>query len=73
MLGAIAPKNNTSVIMNSKQLKKWLAQQGTTFQAGKGSHLKVFLNGKQSTLPMHGTTELGKGLEAAIKRQLGLK
>ncbi len=21
---------------------------------GKGSHLKVFLNGKQSTLPMHG-------------------
>ena len=37
------------------------------------SHLKVFLNGKQSTLPMHGTAELGKGLEAAIKRQLGLK
>jgi UDP-N-acetyl-D-mannosaminuronic acid transferase (WecB/TagA/CpsF family) len=29
---------------------------------GKGSHLKVFLNGKQSTLPMHGTAELGKGL-----------
>jgi mRNA interferase HicA len=34
--------------------------------------LKVFLNGKQTILPMHGTTELGKGLEAAIKRQLGL-
>ncbi len=59
--------------MNSKQFKKWLEQQGATFQPGKGSHLKVFLNGKQSTLPMHGTTELGKGLEAAIKRQLGLK
>lgn len=59
--------------MNSKQFKKWLAQQGATFETGKGSHLKVFLNGKQSTLPMHGTTELGKGLEAAIKRQLGLK
>jgi hypothetical protein len=28
---------------------------------------------KQSTLPMHGTAELGKGLEAAIKRQLDLK
>ena len=39
----------------------------------KGSHIKVLLNGKQSTLPMHGTAELGKGLEAAIKRQLGLK
>jgi len=35
--------------------------------------LKVFLNGRQSALPMHGTAELGKGLEAAIKRQLGLK
>jgi mRNA interferase HicA len=43
------------------------------FRGGQGSHLKVFLNGKQSTLPMHGTAELGKGLEAAIKRQLGLK
>jgi len=59
--------------MNSKQMKKWLEQQGATFQLGKGSHLKVFLNGKQTTLPMHGATELGKGLEAAIKRQLDLK
>ena len=48
-------------------------QQGATFLPGKGSHLKVFLNGKQFTLPMHGTAELGKGLEAAIRRQLGLK
>lgn len=59
--------------MNSKQMKKWLEQKGATFEQGKGSHLKVFLNGKQSSLPMHGTVELGKGLEAAIKRQLGLK
>jgi mRNA interferase HicA len=69
-------KNNIYVniySVNSKQLKKWLEQQGATFQPGKGSHLKVFLNGKQSALPMHGTAELGKGLEAAIKRQLGLK
>ena len=54
-------------------MKKWLEQQGATFAPGKGSHLKVFLDGKQSSLPMHGTSELGKGLEAAIKRQLGLK
>jgi len=58
--------------MDSKQFKKWLAKQGATFQQGKGSHLKVFLNGKQSVLPMHGKTELGKGLEHAIKKQLGL-
>ncbi len=54
-------------------MKQWPAQQGAAFQPGKGSHLKVFLNGKQSTLPMHGIAELAKGLEAAIKRQLGLK
>lgn len=54
-------------------MKKWLEQQGATFLPGKGSHLKVLLNGKRSTLPMHGTAELGKGLEAAIRRQLGLK
>lgn len=58
---------------NPKQMKKWLERQGATFEPGKGSHLKAYLNGKQSTLPMHGTAELGKGLEAAIKRQLGLK
>ena len=59
--------------MNSKQMKKWLEQQGATFQPGRGSYLKVILNGRQTTLPMHGAAELGKGLEAAIKRQLGLK
>jgi len=59
--------------MDSKQFKKWLARQGATFQQGKGSHLKVYLNGNQSVLPMHGKQELGKGLENAIKKQLGLK
>jgi mRNA interferase HicA len=59
--------------MNSKQMKKWLERQGATFQPGKGFHLKVFLNGRQAVLPMHGKDELGKGLETAIKRQPGLK
>jgi len=59
--------------MNSKQMKKWLEQKGATFVQARGSHLKVFLNGRQTILPMHGSEELGKGLEAAIKRQLGLK
>jgi len=40
-----------------EQMKKWLEQQGATFHPGKGSHLKVFLNGKQPALPMHGTME----------------
>jgi len=59
--------------MNSKQFKKWLALQGATFIQGKGSHLKVMLAGKTTVLPMHGTREVGRGLEAKIKRDLGLK
>jgi len=38
----------------------------------KGSHLKVYLNGKQAILPMH-STELEKGTVEGIKKQLGLK
>jgi mRNA interferase HicA len=53
-------------------MQKWLAQQGATFAPGKGSPLKVFLNDRQSVLSLHGKDKLGKGLEAAIKRRLGL-
>ena len=42
------------------------------FLAGKGSHGKVFLNGRQSVLPMH-ARELKTGVVEAIKKQLGLK
>jgi mRNA interferase HicA len=58
--------------MKSSEFKRWLTEQGATFKSGKGSHLKVNLNGKNSVLPMHGK-ELGTGLVEAIKKQLGLK
>lgn len=58
--------------MNSKELKRWLTQQGATFGPMKGSHLKVYLNGKQSIIPMH-NTDLKKGTVEGIKKQLGLK
>jgi mRNA interferase HicA len=45
---------------------------GAVFKAGKGSHLKVYLNGRQSVLPTH-NAELKKGLVEGIKKQLGLK
>lgn len=61
-------------IMTCKELKKWLASLGCTFQPGKGGHLRVFLGERVSVLPMHGGGhELGKGLVEAIKKQLGLK
>jgi len=43
-----------------------------TFGTQQGSHIKIYLNGKQSFLPMHGK-DLVTGLVAAIKKQLGLK
>ncbi|WP_374248075.1 type II toxin-antitoxin system HicA family toxin [Thermomonas sp.] len=58
--------------MNSKQFKKWLAEQGATFAPGKGGHLKVFLKDKQSVLPMS-SGEMKTGTVEGIKKQLGLK
>jgi mRNA interferase HicA len=62
----------TFFAMNAREFKRWLSKQGATFQPGKGSHLKVYLNGKQSVLPMH-SAELKSGLVEGIKKQLGLK
>lgn len=58
--------------MNAKEFKRWLAKQGATFQPAKGSHIKVFLNGRQSVMPIH-ASELKTGTVEAIKKQLGLK
>ena len=58
--------------MKSSELKRWLAKQGVTFGTQKGSHLKLFFNGRESILPIH-CKELGKGLIETIKKQLGLK
>jgi len=58
--------------MKSAEFRRWLAKQGVTFGAQTGSHLKLYLRGRQSVLPMH-SKDLGKGLVEAIKKQLGLK
>ena len=58
--------------MKSSEFKRWLAAQGATFTAAKGSHFRVELNGKFSILPMH-SKEMKKGTVAGIKKQLGLK
>jgi mRNA interferase HicA len=58
--------------MKHAEFKKWLASQGATFDEGK-KHTKVYLNGRQSTLPRHSSREIGEGLRRAIMRQLGLK
>ena len=59
-------------MVNSNEFKRWLHRQGATFQTTKGSHLKIYLNGRQSVMPMH-NTELKTGTVEGIKKQLGLK
>jgi mRNA interferase HicA len=62
--------------MNASEMKRWLARQGCTFETHKGGsgHLTVKLSGRTSQLPMHGAAkELGAGLVAKIKKDLGLK
>jgi mRNA interferase HicA len=58
--------------VKSSEFKRWLEKQGVIFMPGKGSHLHLELNGRKSILPMH-SKDLGKGLVATIKKQLGLK
>ena len=58
--------------MKSSEFKRWLDKQGATYAPGKGSHLKVMLNGRTAVLPIH-HKDLGPGLVNTIKKQLGLK
>jgi len=60
------------VAMKLSEFKRWLANQGATFEHG-SKHLKVYLNGKQTTLPRHPSHEIGEGLRQKILAQLGLK
>jgi mRNA interferase HicA len=60
--------------VTSAEFKRWLEQQGCTFESGRGGHLKVRLGRRRSVLPMHGSKkEIGKGLAEKIKKDLGLK
>jgi mRNA interferase HicA len=62
------------LFVTSRQFKRWLDQQGCTFESGRGGHLIVRLGSKISVLPMHGRQkELGTGLVNKIKKDLGLK
>jgi mRNA interferase HicA len=62
------------VDVKAKDLVRKLKALGATFEwGGRGSHLHVFLNGKRSIIPMHGSKDLKAGTLRAIKRDLGLK
>jgi len=61
--------------MNSAELKKLLKRHGCTFEAarGKGGHITVRRGNKKTVMPVHGSRkELGTGLVAKIKKDLGI-
>ncbi|KPB20112.1 MULTISPECIES: type II toxin-antitoxin system HicA family toxin [Pseudomonas] len=47
--------------------------QAALFKAAKGSHFKVYLNGKATIFADHGSKEMHEGLRKSIIKQLGLK
>lgn len=58
--------------MKYTQFKKWLAAKGAQFEEG-SKHTKVYLNGRQCTLPRHTGREIGEGLRHEIMKQLKVK
>jgi mRNA interferase HicA len=62
-----------SRMVTCAEFKRWLEKQGCSVTPGRGSHLKVRSAQGSSILPMHGKKEIGKGLVAKIKKDLGLK
>ncbi len=61
--------------MTARELRRWLAKQGCTFEPHKGGsgHLTVIRHDRRSQLPMHSSNkELGTGLVSKIKKDLGL-
>ena len=58
--------------MKTSEFRRYLVSLGARFEEGT-KHTKVYLNGKQTTLPRHMTQDLGEGLRRRILRQLGVK
>jgi mRNA interferase HicA len=56
--------------MKNSEFTRWLKSKGVTFKHGK-KHIKLYLNGKQSTLPRH-AGEIDDRLRNAIIKQLNL-
>ena len=58
--------------MKVSEFKRQLAAMGARFEEGT-KHTKVYLNGKQTTLPRHASQDMGEALRRAILKQLGAK
>ena len=59
--------------MNGKQIIKKLQAEGWILKRVSGSHHVMTKDGKSVPVPVHGSTDIGKGLLSAIERQTGVK
>ncbi|MCW5618247.1 MAG: type II toxin-antitoxin system HicA family toxin [Nitrosomonas sp.] len=59
--------------MNGKQIIKKLESEGWQLKRVSGSHHIMGKDGKIVPIPVHGSTDLGKGLIAKIEKQTGVK
>jgi mRNA interferase HicA len=57
--------------MKPAELMRILARKGARFAPGNGSHMKAYLNGRMSPIPVH-NKDLKTGTFHAILKQLGL-
>jgi len=46
--------------VKQSEFRRWLAEQGARFEEG-ANHTKIYLIGKQTTLPRHPSKELKEG------------
>ncbi|TDR82221.1 mRNA interferase HicA [Paludibacterium purpuratum] len=58
--------------MKQSEFVRWLKSQGVEIREG-SKHLKLYLNGQQTTLPRHPASELKQPLVEGVKKQLKLK
>jgi predicted RNA binding protein YcfA (HicA-like mRNA interferase family) len=59
--------------MNGKQIIKIMKSEGWILERINGSHHIMSKNGISVPVPVHGSTDIGKGLIAEIKKQSGVK
>jgi len=64
--------NTKGGAVKQTEFVRWLADQGATFKQGT-KHLKVYLNGKQTTVPRHPGKEIDDRFAREIKKQLDIK
>ena len=59
--------------MSGKEVVKFLKKHGWKVLRIQGSHVRLGKDGLRTSVPVHGSRDLGKGLLAEIARQTGVK